>query len=159
MGDLSPHDDALKLWVVLSRAYAAVAVHDRADVARHELTPAEFGALEALYHRGPLLLGELQRKILVSSGGITYVVDRLKEKGLAERRPCSEDRRASYAALTPAGEEMMERIFPEHAARLARALSGLDAEETKTAIRLLRKLGLRAQELDVPARDAVEVGS
>lgn len=142
-------EDALKLWVVLSRAHAAVAAHDRADVARHDLTPAEFGALEALYHRGPLLLGDLQRKILVSSGGITYVVDRLQAKGLVERRPCSEDRRASYAALTGKGEALMGRIFPEHAARLARALAGLDRGEKELATRLLKKLGHHAQALEV----------
>lgn len=147
--DTRDDDATLKLWVVLSRAYAAVAAHDRADVARHDLTPAEFGALEALHHKGPLLLGELQRKILVSSGGITYVVDRLQTKGLVERRPCREDRRASYAALTEEGERLMERIFPEHAARLRRALSGLDVEERRQATGLLKRLGLRAQELEV----------
>ncbi|HEX7049080.1 MAG TPA: MarR family transcriptional regulator [Longimicrobiales bacterium] len=143
-------DRALKLWVVLSRAHAAVAEHVRADVARHDLTPAEFGVIEALYHKGPLLLGEVQRKILVSSGGITYLVDRLAERGLVERRPCPEDRRASYAALTDAGEALMRRIFPEHARCLERALSGLDAADQQEAIRLLRALGRHAAELRTP---------
>src|SRR3954468_9259159 len=91
---------SLKLWVVLARAYAAVARHAEADIARHGLTLTEFGILEALYHVGPLLLGELQQKILGSSGGVTYLVDRLAEKGLVERQECPEDRRARYAALT-----------------------------------------------------------
>lgn len=139
---------ALKLWTVLSRARSAVAEHSLADIDRRGLTPGEFGALEALYHRGPLLLGELQEKILVSSGGITYLVDRLSEKGLAERRPCEEDRRASYAVLTEEGESLMERIFPDHARAIERAVSGLDEEEKAEAVRLLKKLGLRAAELD-----------
>ncbi|MFW6078990.1 MAG: MarR family winged helix-turn-helix transcriptional regulator [Gemmatimonadota bacterium] len=138
---------ALKLWVVLSRAHVAIADRVRSDVARHDLTPAEFGVLEALYHKGPLKLGEVKRKILVSSGGITYLVDRLETKGLAERRPCPEDRRASYAALTADGEALMERIFPEHARALEHALSGLDEEEQREATRLLRKLGRHAAEL------------
>lgn len=148
---------ALKLWVVLSRAYAAVAEHDRRDVARHDLTPGEFGVLEALYHKGPLLLGELRQKVLVSSGGVTYLVDRLEERGLAERRPCPEDRRATYAALTPAGESLIARIFPTHARHLERALSGLSEEEKERAIDLLKKLGHRAAELEprpeVPAEE------
>lgn len=145
---------ALKLWTVLSRARSAVAEHSLADIRRHELTPGEFGALEALYHKGPLLLGDLKKKILVSSGGITYLVDRLDERGLVERQPCPEDRRTSYAALTPAGEDLMERIFPSHASAIESAVSGLDEEEKREAIRLLRKLGLRAAELDSAHRDA-----
>lgn len=148
-------DDAtLKLWVVLARAYASVAEHVRADVARHGLTQAEFGALEALYHKGPLLLGEVQRKILVSSGGITYLMDRLVEKGLAERRPCDEDRRASYAGLTPRGEALIARIFPEHRAALEHALSELSESEKREAAGLLRRLGQGA----AARRPAAEAG-
>lgn len=138
---------ALKLWVVLARAYAAVQAHSLSDIERHGLTVGEFGILESLYHKGPLLLGEVQRRILVSSGGITYLVDRLERKGLVERRECPGDRRARYAALTPAGEALIRRIFPEHAACIERAVSGLDTEEQEQAITLLRRLGLSATSL------------
>lgn len=132
---------ALKLWVVLSRAYGAIARAAAADVARYEVTLGEFGVLEVLYHKGPLLLGQVRRKVLVSSGGTTYLVDRLVEKGLVERRECPEDRRARYAALTPEGEALMERIFPEHARCLARAMDGLGPAERREATALLRRLG------------------
>lgn len=141
-------ETSLKLWVVLSRAYAAVEAHVRADIARHGLSTAEFGALEALHHKGPMLLGEVKRKILVSSGGITYVVDRLVEKGLVERRDCPEDRRASYAALTPEGEALIRRIFPEHARCVEHVLSGLTEEEKEQATALLRTLGREAERLE-----------
>jgi MarR family transcriptional regulator, 2-MHQ and catechol-resistance regulon repressor len=143
-------DAALKLWVVLSRARSAVARHAEADVARHGLTGTEFAILEALYHLGPLLLGELQRKILVSSGGVTYLVDQLEKKRLVERQECPEDRRARYAALTAEGEKLVGRIFPEHARTIARALSGLTAGETAQATALLRTLGTSAAELSLP---------
>lgn len=152
MGE-AEHDVALKLWVVLSRAQAAVAAHAEADVARHGLSLAEFGALEALFHKGPLLVGELQRAVLKSSGGITYVVDRLQDKGLVSRRPCKEDRRATYAEVTPAGRALMERIFPLHAESVAAAVSGLSTEEKRSAIALVKKLGLEAARAPVPGRE------
>ncbi|HEU4642127.1 MAG TPA: MarR family transcriptional regulator [Gemmatimonadaceae bacterium] len=135
---------ALHLWVVLSRAHAAVAAQARADVARHGLTLGEFGVLEVLHHKGPLLLGEVQQKVLVSSGGITWLANRLEERGLVERRRSTDDRRASFVALTPAGARLMRRIFPAHARRIARALSGLDAEAQRQATDLLRTLGRHA---------------
>ena len=141
---------ALKLFVVLTRASTAVGAHTDADAARHGLSLTEFAALEALYHKGDLLVGELQKKVLKSSGGITYVVDRLQEKGLVKRKPCPGDRRAVYAAITPAGRKLMDRIFPLHAKAIAAATASLTAEEKRTAIGLLRRLGQGAAELPLP---------
>ncbi|MEP6573884.1 MAG: MarR family transcriptional regulator, partial [Gemmatimonadota bacterium] len=136
---------ALKLWVVLARCYASVAQHVEQDITRHDLTTTEFGILEALYHKGPLLLGEIQRKVLVSSGGITYLVDRLTEKGLVKRQECPNDRRARYAVLTVEGEALIGRVFPLHAENITRALDALSAGEQEQATELLRTLGLAAQ--------------
>ncbi|HSH46834.1 MAG TPA: MarR family transcriptional regulator [Longimicrobiales bacterium] len=140
----------LKLFVVLSRAATAVTAHAEADVRRHGLSLAEFAALEALYHRGDLLVGELQRKVLKSSGGMTYVLDRLEDKGLTQRKPCAEDRRAMYASLTAAGRELMDGIFPAHAAALEAAMSALSGEEKAAAIELLRRLGKGAASAPLP---------
>lgn len=137
-------DTALKLWIVLARSFAAIERDIHAELATHEITPTEFGILEALHHKGPLLLGEIQRKVLVTSGGITYLVDRLTEKGLVERQECPGDRRARYAVLTPAGSALIRKIFPAHAKRIERAVSGLTATEQAQATVLLRRLGLAA---------------
>lgn len=135
---------ALKLWVALARAYAAVNEHAINDVRGEGLSIGEFAVLELLYHRGQTLLGEIQKRILVSSGGITFLVDRLVEKGLVERRDCPDDRRARYAALTREGTRVMRKIFPRHAARIAQAMQGLDEREQRDATRLLKQLGLAA---------------
>ena len=150
--ELAPEaTSALRLWVILARAHSAISAHATDDAARHGLTLAEFGILEALFHRGPMLLGEVQRRILVSSGGITFLVDRLTAKGLVERRSCPSDRRARYAALTPRGETLVAEIFPTHADALIKAMSGLTLEEQATAAELIRTLGLHAAETPLPA--------
>lgn len=135
---------ALKLFIVLQRSTMAVSrrVVELTDV--HGLTPTEFGILEALYHKGPLLLGDVQKKILLSSGGVTYTIDRMAEKGLVQRRECETDRRARYAALTPKGEALIAKVFPAHAAQIENTMSALSAREQDEAIGLLRKLGLSA---------------
>lgn len=131
---------ALRLWIALARAHGAMGDVAAADVARHGLTGAEFGVLEALYHKGPMLLNEVQRRILVSSGGITYLVDRLEKRGLAERRDCPGDRRARLVALTDEGARLIAGIFPAHAAAIRAALSGLSAGEKREATKLLRTI-------------------
>lgn len=141
----------LHLWIVLARAFRAIEAHATADAGRHGLTLAEFGILEALWHKGRLLLGELGQTILVSSGGITFLVDRLEKRGLVERQECEDDRRARFAVLTREGEKLVQRIFPEHAARLKQVLAGLDAGEQQEAADLLKRLGRHAGAIELPA--------
>lgn len=146
------HERPLKLWVVLARAYASLARHAEADVATDGLTLAEFGILEALLHKGRLRVGELQEKVLVTSGGTTYLVDRLAARDLVRRADCPEDRRVRYVELTPSGETLIRAAFERHAARIASALGGLTAEEQDEATRLLRTLGHAAAAMPLAAR-------
>ena len=148
----APIDDpetaaALKLWLTMSRAFQSVAELSRMDILRQELNPAEFAILEALYHKGPLLLGDVQRKVLVSSGGTTFLVDRLEKRGLVERQSCPNDRRARYAALTRDGQVMMKKVFPVHARAMKEAMAGLSPSEQKIATGFLKRLGLAAASL------------
>lgn len=142
-----PDSSALKLWVVLAKAQQALYRHAEADVARHGLRMTEFAILEALYHKGPLLLGDLQRRILVSSGGVTYLVDRLTTKGLVERVDCATDRRARYAALTDAGEALIARVFPEHQRAIEQATAALTTAEQEALSSQLRSLGRHIESL------------
>ena len=135
---------ALKLFIVLARAQRAISERTEASLTAHGLTGTEFAILEALYHKGPLLLGDVQRKILVSSGGITFLVDKLAERGLVERQMCPTDRRARYALLTRKGETLMQAVFPGHAEAIREAMSVLTRAEQKQATALLKRLGLAA---------------
>lgn len=145
---------ALKLWVTLARAFGAVHQQAIADARDSGLSIGEFSVLELLYHRGPTVLGEIQKRILVSSGGITFLVDKLTDKGLVERRDCPSDRRARYAALTREGTRLMRRIFPRHAARITAALHGLGATQQREATRLLKQLGVAAAAMPLTADPA-----
>src|SRR5438270_305782 len=146
MSDTTQTETSLELFVVLSRAYNWVNAHAIRDIRCHGLNPTEFAILEVLYHKGPLPLQQVGEKVLISSGNITYVVDKLEQKQLLVRKPSSQDRRVIFAELTPKGQDLMATIFPSHTQALHKAMSGLSSEEQAQAIDLLRKLGLAAQE-------------
>lgn len=135
---------ALKLWVVLNRAHRAITEQARRQVERQGLRPTEFGVLEALYHKGPLALGEVGERVLLTSGSTTAVVDKLEQRGLLARRSSSEDRRVCYAELTDEGRALVAGIFPEHAEVLRAAMGGLTTQEKQIATAMLRRLGLHA---------------
>ena len=134
------NDIASTLWAALGDAYAAMAAHATADAARHGFSLAELAVLDVLHERGPMLLGELQRHVSVSSGGATFLVDRLEGKGLVRRKSCADDRRATFAELTGKGVRVLTRIRPKHVRAIRKAASGLSGRRQRAVTKLLREL-------------------
>src|SRR3712207_260301 len=67
---------------------------------------SEMSALEHLQHaHGGLTPTELGKRLSLSSGAITALVDRLERTGHVERRPNPADRRSSVALPVPEGLE------------------------------------------------------
>lgn len=137
---------SLKLFVVFSKAYKFVLEQAFEDMRQHGLTPSEFMTLEVLYNKGKLPLQQIGEKILVTSGSITYNIDKLENKGLLRRMPSQEDRRVIHAELTEAGMELFDRIFPKHAAKIQHVMGALTIDEQRTAIEWLKRIGKRAEE-------------
>lgn len=137
-------DPSLKLFVVLSKAYRSVADRVMDDIREYGLNPTEFAVLELLYHSGDQPLQKIGDKILLASGSITYVVDKLEEKGFLKRTQCAEDRRITHASITDKGKDLLNRIFPDHWKQIEQITAGLTEQEKLTAIDLLKKLGLYA---------------
>jgi len=133
---------ALDAYVKLVRAAESVTRRLQARLTEAGLTTSQFGALEALWHLGPLCQRELGEKLLKSGGNITMVVGNLERRGLVERRRDPRDRRVARVHLTPEGEALIRGLFPEHAAAVAEQFGALAPAEQEELGRLCRKLGL-----------------
>lgn len=137
---------SLKLFIVLSRAHRSINDVVNKHIAENGLNPTEFAVLELLYHKGDQPLQQIGGKILLASGSITYVVDKLEQKEYLRRVACKNDRRVIFAQITEKGKNFIESIFPEHEQRIDQIMSALTSEEKETAIELLKKIGYQAQE-------------
>lgn len=137
---------ALRLWIALARCYSTFSREVGWKVSEYGLTTPQFGILEALYHLGPLSLGELAEKLLVTGGNVTYVMDRLEEQGLVYRERSPEDRRVVEAKLTPEGRDLIAGVFPGHGAFIEDLCGELDAGEQEQLRTLLKKLGVGIRE-------------
>src|SRR5580700_9441168 len=138
--------EAPRLWIVLTRCYRAVSQIAETSIAEAGLCLSDFAALEALLHKGPLTITEIQAKVLLASGSMTAAVDRLERKGLVTRRATPSDRRAKLLELTPEGRRVVEAAFRRHATELEAAMAILDNKEKRRLYSLLKKLGLFAVE-------------
>lgn len=150
MSDRTEKNDeelSLKLFVVLSRAIESVRKQVVKDIKSYQLNLTEFGVMEFLYHKGEQPIQLIGKKVLLASSSITYVVDKLEEKGYLERIACPNDRRVIYGRLTEKGEKLMEEIFPQHKKAMAMIFSSLSKKEKEQAIELLKKIGIFADSI------------
>lgn len=134
-------DAALGLWVKLTRAHCIFDRIAKRDIARYGLTEPQFSILETLGHCGSLKQCDLSRKMLVTGGNTSLVIDNLEKTGLVRRERNPDDRRSVTVRLTPKGEKLFRRIFPQHAAAITAAAAVLTTGEQKQLGALLRKLG------------------
>ncbi len=135
---------ASRLWIVLTRCHRALSQLVERSVAASGLCPSDFAALEALLHKGPLTITEIQGKVLLASGSMTAAVDRLERKGFVKRQSISTDRRARVIELTATGKRVIESAYKAHAQDLEDATSVLNDAERRELHALLKKLGLFA---------------
>jgi MarR family transcriptional regulator, 2-MHQ and catechol-resistance regulon repressor len=139
-------DIALGLWVKLARAFSTFNKLSSANIKSFGLTEPQFSLLECLGHLGPLTIGELSKKMLVSSGNTTVVLDNLEKNGLTERVHSKEDRRTIITKLTPKGKKLFDDIFSSHANFIVNSTSVLSEQEQITLSQLLKKLGVSLNE-------------
>jgi MarR family 2-MHQ and catechol resistance regulon transcriptional repressor len=135
-------DLALTMWVKLARASATFSRLTARDIEQYGLTQPQFGVLEMLGHLGPLTTGEISKRMLVTAGCITVILDNLEKGGLVERVRSGEDRRVINVQLTARGQTTFKRVFPKHAKRVTGLASVLTEEEQIHLSDLLKKLGI-----------------
>lgn len=140
-------EQSLKLFVVLSRAHKVITEKAYRLFGDYGLNPTEFAVLELLYHRGKQPIQKIGSKILLASGSMTYVIDKLQKRGYLEREICETDRRVTFVDITAEGRELLDKIFPVHVENLHELMDALNTEEKATAIELLKKLGLSIRDL------------
>jgi len=140
-------NQSLKLFIVLSRANKALHECTNQFFQSNSLNPTEFAVMELLFHKGRQPLQKIGNKILLASGSITYVIDKLEKRGFINRVSCPSDRRVTFAEITSEGETFMGNLFPEHEQQLHEIMNVLSAEEKEQAIFLLKKLGLSIKDL------------
>ena len=136
--------DAPRLWLVLARCHNALSHIAERSIRDTGLGLTDFAALEALLHKGPLSITEIQSKVPLAIGSMTAAVDRLEKRGLVLRTPSPKDRRAKILKLSPKGRSLVKAAFTRHAADLETVMAVLDRREKRQLHDLLKRAGLFA---------------
>jgi len=137
---------ATRLWLVITKSYRVLSLLAEQSIANAGLCLTDFAALEALLHKGPLTISQIQEKVRLASGSMTAAVDRLEKLGLIIRTASPSDRRARVLELTPEGKRLAASCFEQHAKDLEALMAALSEKEMEQLYGSLKKLGLLAAE-------------
>lgn len=128
----------------LSEAFWSVARQLRhtsqETLAPWDITPSHLRALRVLMRRGVMRLSELSDHLHIAARSTTEVVDALETRGLVERRPDPDDRRATLVALTEHGASVLDAIRAARGTETERAFGRLSQTDRAHLARILRRL-------------------
>jgi DNA-binding MarR family transcriptional regulator len=132
----------LRLWIRLLRITRVTESHLREFLrSQHESTMPRFDVMAALHRAdGELTMTELSRRLLVSNGNTTTVIDRLELDGLVQRTPSTADRRIINVALTTAGRRQFAKLAAEHEARVDEIFGDVSAADLDALEALLQRI-------------------
>ena len=86
-----------------------------------------------------MTLGEVSKRMMVSNGNVTHVVEKLVSSGHIDRRPAPHDRRVQIISLTPAGQAEFRAMAKVHEDWVAGMFAGLGDKDEAALMELLAK--------------------
>src|ERR1700674_2402703 len=111
MRERSADSSGVRVWLVLMKAHRSMARHAAGSIVSLDMCISDFAVLKVLLHKGPQSVGEIGRRVDLTSGSITTAIDRLEQRGLVTRAAHARDRRACVVDLTPDGKALITQVF------------------------------------------------
>ncbi|WP_436775048.1 MarR family winged helix-turn-helix transcriptional regulator [Yinghuangia sp. YIM S09857] len=159
LGDVALRREQMAAVSNIYRAATAVRQHLENSVLREvELTWTAFTVLWEIWIRGESETRHVAEEAGISKGTLTGVVRTLEARGLLTRTQHASDGRLVLLALTPAGEELMTRVFPAFNAEEAFVTDDLTAEECLELAAGLRRIVARLETRGEERREELLAG-
>jgi DNA-binding MarR family transcriptional regulator len=152
----SAHESEVRLWLRLLTCANLIEGEIRSKLReRFDITLPRFDLMAQL-DRAPdgMTLSDVSKRMMVSNGNVTHVVDKLLASGDVDRRTAEHDRRVQVITLTAKGRAEFRAMAAEHADWLARLFAGMAENDINDLMRLLAKAkaSVRAGLAGSPAR-------
>jgi DNA-binding MarR family transcriptional regulator len=117
-----------------------------------DLTPTQYSVLALVRVRGPLGLAELTELEGLNPTMLSRIVKVLDERGLIRRLPDPSDMRAARVEVTPAGEQVHERVRQQRTQVLSEWLERLPAETADLLLTAVPAMEALAEAVKSPPR-------
>jgi DNA-binding MarR family transcriptional regulator len=141
------HRDELRLWLRLLTCSTLIEGEVRRRLRdRFDVTLPRFDLMAQL-DKAPdgMTLSDLSKRMMVSNGNLTGLVERLAASGHLHRQVSKTDRRAQVIRLTGLGRAEFRAMAAEHEGWIAGLFGDLTRKEQADLMRLLAKTKLSAR--------------
>lgn len=134
--------ERLRLWLRLLRVTRQIEAELRRRLASEfDITLPRFDVMAALYSvPAGMKMSDLSRRLKVSNGNVTGIIDRLVAERLVIRAVPDRDRRASVVTLTDAGRERFAAMAAIHNHWIDELLADLSADEAGAAVLVIDRI-------------------
>lgn len=134
----------LKPMIALFKSHQSLSRIIKEDIKKYDFDLNEFAVIEVIYHYNCLRVSEINEKVLVNSSSLTYILDKLVNKGLIQRVKDQDDKRVIIIEITNEGKKLGDEIFPKHYQMLNNIFDVITDDERVILTNLLKKIGLEA---------------
>jgi len=141
------HAEELRLWLRLLTCTTLIEGEVRTRLrARFDVTLPRFDLMAQL-DKAPdgMTLSDVSKRMMVSNGNVTGLVERHVESGHLDRRTSATDRRVQVIRLTKLGRAEFRKMAAEHETWIADMFSELTPKDVRELMRLLAKAKASAQ--------------
>lgn len=131
----------IKFMIVLGKMEASIFNKVERHIKKLGINKTEFMIMYAIASHGSLTIQDIGERISMTSGNMTYTIDKLEKKGWIKRVRCPEDRRRIYIDFTEDGKANWSKMMDEHMKHIKDLFSVVDSSILSETISNMKLIG------------------
>lgn len=131
----------IKFMIVMGKMHATVLGKTEKYIKELGLNSTEFLIMYAIAAHGRLTIQDIGARISMTSGNMTYTIDKLEKRNLIIRERCPNDRRKIYINLTQEGQDKWTEIMHEHTNHMSEVFKNIDDADMIETINYMKIIG------------------
>ena len=139
------HKELLDTVITLTQVNSYFTKVLNENISEFGLNLTDFSVLDLLFQKGEQTTQKIGEKMLITSGSITYIVNKLEKMGLICRNKSETDKRIIYIKLTKKGRETIFELLPLQIEKINEIFSDFSREDLINLNHLLKKFNFSFQ--------------
>jgi transcriptional regulator len=139
------HKELLNTVITLTQVNGYFTKVLNENISKFGLNLTDFSVLDLLFQKGEQTTQKIGEKMLITSGSITYIVNKLEKMGLICRNKSETDKRITYIKLTKKGRETIFELLPLQIEKINEIFSDFSREDLINLNHLLKKFNFSFQ--------------
>ena len=130
---------ALQLRNEIMGYFGAASDFDEQVAKKLKLSRTDMRCLDLIDRLGPISAGRLAEETGLTTGAVTFILDRLEEAGMVTRRRDTEDRRRVWVEIVPEAQERLKVLHQPVAEEMREVAQRFKADELATVRDFMRQ--------------------